>query len=262
MFQPSSPYERISGLSEESVVELLTKELPSVAVQSKDRFELWVAIATVIHASHVAEVGVWRGAFAEYLLRGLPSLTSYTFIDPWRQLTDWNKPLNVDQNQHELAMQMALQATAFAASKVNVLRGTTAEVSGEIADESQDLIYVDGDHTLRGITLDLTLMLAKVRPGGLLGGDDYVDNPWHHGASYEPTLVAPFARYFAEAHRLPFFELPHAQFLIVNEPIGFSATNLSGRPGIDVVSAPSRLMKLRQLGGYMRRRLTSPNSGG
>ena len=33
-------------------------------------------------------------------------------------------------------------------------------------------------------------------------------------ASYEPTLVCPFAVYFAEAMRLPFVALPHKQFLI------------------------------------------------
>ena len=35
-----------------------------------------------------------------------------------------------------------------------------------------------------------------------------------HDAAYEPTLVCPFAVYFAEAMRLPFVALPHKQFLI------------------------------------------------
>jgi hypothetical protein len=49
---------------------------------------------------------------------------------------------------------------------------------------------------------------------GLIGGGDFVNKPWQHGATYEPTLVCPFAVYFAEAMRLPFVALPHKQFLI------------------------------------------------
>jgi len=39
-----------------------------------------------------------------------------------------------------------------------------------------------------------------------------VNKPWQHGSAYEPTLVCPFAVYFAEAMRLPFVALPHKQF--------------------------------------------------
>jgi len=35
-----------------------------------------------------------------------------------------------------------------------------------------------------------------------------------HDAAYEPTLVCPFAVYFAEAIGLPFVALPHKQLLI------------------------------------------------
>ena len=70
----------------------------------------------------------------------------------------------------------------------------------------------DGDHTLRGITLDLIQVLSKIKDGGLVGGDDFVNKPSQHGSAYEPTLVCPFAVYFAEAMRLPFVALPHKQF--------------------------------------------------
>ena len=119
-----------------------------------------------------------------------------------------------------------------------MLRGTTAEVASQIPDGSLDLVYVDGDHTLRGITIDLLTMLPKVRPGGMIGGDDYFADPWHHGAKYEPTLVCPFALYFAEAMHLPFVALPFRQFLILNEPTGFSFTNLPGSACRDHVVQP------------------------
>ena len=81
-------------------------------------------------------------------------------------------------------------------------------------------------------------MLRKMIPGGLIGGADYCEDPWHHGIKYEPTLVCPFALYFAEAMHMPFIALPFRQFLILNEPTGFSFTNLSGSACRDHVGKP------------------------
>src|SRR5437763_5531699 len=80
-----------------------------------------------------------------------------------------------------------------------------------------------------GITVDLMQVLPKIKDGGLIGGDDFVNKPWQHGAAYEPTLVCPFAVYFAEAMRLPFVALSHKQFLIQRAAdAGFSFADLAG----------------------------------
>ena len=104
--------------------------------------------------------------------------------------------------------------TAFASNKVIVVRGRTKDVIDRIPDGSLDFAYIDGDHTLRGITIDLIRLLPKVRDGGIIGGDDFVNNPWQHSTSFEPTLVCPFSVYFAEAMDLPIVALPFEQFML------------------------------------------------
>lgn len=208
--------------------------------KSKDRFDLWSQIARSHAVRHCAEVGVWRGSFSAHILAEVPTIQSYHMIDPWRPLDSWNKPLNVNQDIFNESMKIALNATQFARSKVLVHRGTTTEVEPDIPDQSLDFIYIDGDHTLRGITIDLIRMMRKLRPGGLLAGDDYHSNPWHHGVNYEPTLICPFARYFAEAMDLPFVALPFHQFLIINVPEGFRFLNVSGRHSPDQIVWPRR----------------------
>lgn len=226
-----------------------------VSADATDRFDLWIRIARQCGARRLAEVGVWRGEFAARLLRGLPEAESYLLIDPWRPLESWNKPANVDRERFEQVMREAIGATAFAGPKVAVLRGTTAEVADQIDDASLDLAYLDGDHTLRGITIDLIKLLRKVRPGGVLGGDDYLADPWHHGRRYEPTLVCPFARHFAEAMDRPFIALPFGQFAIVNSPTGFSFTNLSGGACRDHVGTPSSLVAVPNPLRWLRSRV-------
>lgn len=135
-------------------------------------------------------------------------------IDPWANLLDWNKPLNVAAEMFDEIYQEALCKTEFAAGKRVILRGRTKEAIDVIPDNSLDFSYIDGDNTLRGITIDLIKVLPKIKEGGIIGGDDFTSSPWQHDIRYEPTLVCPHSIYFAEAHDLPIVALPHNQFLI------------------------------------------------
>jgi hypothetical protein len=161
------------------------------------------------------EVGVLRGAFAEHILRECQCITRYYMLDPWRHLGDWNKPANADQQTFEAIYAEAMARTDFARERRVVLRGTTIEAIDQIPDESLEVAYIDADHTLRGITIDLIRTYPKVQPGGILGGDDYTATIWQHPDNFEPTLVCPLAAYFAEAHGAPLVILPDNQFAII-----------------------------------------------
>ncbi len=112
-----------------------------------------------------------------------------------------------------------------------VLRGRTTEVIQSIPDESLDFAYVDADHTLRGISVDLLRVWPKVRSAGFIGGDDFCPSAWQHSDFFEPTLVYPFALYFAEAMDVPIYALPHNQFLIQKEITGFTFVDKTGSYG-------------------------------
>jgi 8-oxo-dGTP pyrophosphatase MutT (NUDIX family) len=180
-----------------------------------DRPALWRQIASAMGAETVAEVGVWKGEFAADLLRSCPTIRAYYMLDPWRHLSGWNKPFNVPDEHFEAVRREAMERTAFAGDRRHVLRGTTVEVAGDLPDRSLDLCYIDGDHTLRGIVIDLIRLFPKVRDGGVLAGDDFAPSAWQHDPRFEPTLVFPAALYFAEATGSLVYGLPHDQFAIV-----------------------------------------------
>jgi predicted O-methyltransferase YrrM len=185
------------------------------ALTGSCRGDIWSQIIQRLEANDVLELGVLRGAFAERILRDCQSITRYYMLDPWRHLDDWNKPANVDQTTFDEIYSLAMARTDFARERRIVLRGRTTEMIDKIADNSLDIAYVDGDHTLRGITIDLIRTYPKIRPGGILGGDDYTPTIWQHANNFEPTLVCPFAAYFAESHSAPIVILPHNQFAII-----------------------------------------------
>lgn len=207
-------------------------ELRALAAASSERADLWARFGNAVGARSVAEFGVYRGRFASRLLRECPAIDTYWMIDPWRHLDDWNKPLNQDSDRFERVFEDAMSHTEDFADKRKVLRGRTSEVVDEIPDGSLDFAYVDGDHTLRGITIDLVRVLPKLRDGGWLGGDDLKRSIWQHGDDYEPTLVFPWSVYFAEAVGARFYALPYDQFLIENSSAGdFAFVDLTGRYG-------------------------------
>ena len=177
----------------------------------------------------MVEVGVYRGEFASRVLKRCDSLEKYYMIDPWRHLDNWNKPANLTDNIFEQFLSETKSKTDFAEDKRIILRGKTTEVIEEVADGELDFAYIDGDHTLKGITIDLIRVYNKIRDGGCIGGDDFCKTVWQHGTEFEPTLVFPFALYFAEAIGTRVYSLPYNQFLIEKtRPQNFSFVDLAG----------------------------------
>lgn len=193
------------------------------------RRELWETFFRIQQTQVMAEVGVWKGDFAADVLKAASHVKLYYMIDPWANLPDWNKPFNVKPEVFDEIYREMEAKTAFAAHKRRILRGRTKEVVDMIPDGSLDFAYVDGDHTLRGITIDLIKLWPKIKAGGFIGGDDFTTNPWQHDVQFEPTLVCPFSVYFAEAMNVPIAALEHDQFLIQkDENTGFSFRDPKG----------------------------------
>jgi hypothetical protein len=221
--------------------------------------EFWPRFVNDTGATAVAEIGVYRGEFAARLLAECDHITSYYMIDPWRHLADWNKPANKPDDVFERYFRESMQKTSAWADKRIVLRGTTTDVIDHVPDGTLDFVYVDGDHTLRGITIDLVKVFPKVRASGWIGGDDFSPSIWQHSEAYEPTLVCPFAIYFAEAVGARIYALPHKQFLIEKTGAGYELVDLTGRYGaLDLRSqlirqGPEQPGRMRLLAGIRRR---------
>ncbi|MFQ5683117.1 MAG: class I SAM-dependent methyltransferase [Candidatus Binatia bacterium] len=188
--------------------------LKNCVEKSNSRFDLWIEFINVYGIESMAEIGVFRGGFASKVLEQCGSLKKYYMIDPWKNLEGWNKPGNKDDQTFQKHFDEVKRKTDFASEKRIILKGKTTEVIHEIPDESLDFVYIDGDHTLRGITIDLIKAYSKLRVGGCIGGDDFTKTIWQHHIRFEPTLVFPFAVYFAEAMDARIYALPFNQYLI------------------------------------------------
>jgi hypothetical protein len=219
--------------------------------QSDSRFALWISLVKSCKVKTMAEVGVYKGDFAYQLLQHCDSIEKYYMVDPWRHLDDWKKPANKNNNTFEKFLLETKKKTNFAADKTVILRGKTTEVIEKIANESLDFAYIDGDHTLKGITIDLIRLFDKIRVGGWIGGDDFSRSIWQHTPNYEPSLIFPFAVYFAEAVGAKIYALPYSQFLIEkNENESFCFVDLTGKYnhlGLKSQFNPFKILKIKMM---------------
>jgi hypothetical protein len=215
---------------------------------SKSRIDFWVDFINRVQVRKMVEVGVYRGDFAAALLERCTGIGRYYMIDPWKHLDNWNKPANQDDAVFERFFQETKAKTDFAEQRRVILRGKTTDVVEEIADGELDFAYIDGDHTLKGIAIDLIRIYPKVKPEGFIGGDDFTTSVWEHKTSFEPTLVFPFAVYFAEAFGATIYSLPYSQFCLQKtETKEFSFVDLTQQySNADLQSqfAPERVLKL------------------
>jgi hypothetical protein len=118
-----------------------------------------------------AEIGVHKGDNASEFLAELPIKQAW-LIDPWSDKHPAGYNDNTQADWDELARSVAARYASF--SNVEILR-MVSEKGADLVPNELDLVYIDGDHSLEGITLDLRCWFPKVRAGGILCGDDYTN---------------------------------------------------------------------------------------
>jgi cephalosporin hydroxylase len=70
---------------------------------------------------------------------------------------------------------------------VTVIRGDShdanvrRQVEELLAGEPLDFLFIDGDHTVQGVTLDYQMYGSLVRPGGWIGLHDITESDYHKG---------------------------------------------------------------------------------
>jgi hypothetical protein len=135
------------------------------------------------HDSVGAEIGVWQGDFSAELIHALNPRRLH-LIDPWVMRDDgihraaWYGSDNRPDMEAIYAGVMRRFEAEREKGTVVIHRETSKEALQKLPDESLDFIYIDGDHEFSAVREDCFLGYDKVRPGGLLCGDDYALGRW------------------------------------------------------------------------------------
>jgi len=128
-----------------------------------------------------AEIGVYAGDFSEHILK-ITQPKELHLIDPWKFFSDldhmgaeFGKGTMIDQRKLDDLYAKVLRrfGSEMQRGRITVHRATSEDVASSFKDGYFDWVYIDGDHVYEAVKKDLEIFHKKVKPGGLIAGDDY-----------------------------------------------------------------------------------------
>ena len=132
-------------------------------------------VLNIPEKSTIAEIGVFKGEYAEYLLETFNPY-KLILIDPWKN----EMICSGDQDGNNVNYYNGSDLYNHVLDKfkknenVIILRKTSDNAF--IETRTLDMVYIDGDHSYEGVRCDLELAAQWVKKGGWICGHDYCMN--------------------------------------------------------------------------------------
>ncbi|MCR4324167.1 MAG: class I SAM-dependent methyltransferase [Candidatus Curtissbacteria bacterium] len=142
------------------------------------------------------EIGTDHGKYAQQLLEGIPGL-DLLCVDPYLAYTEGEEIHS--QEEMEQIYKEALQRVA--SYDCHIDRNTSMEVVKHIPDNFYDFVFIDGNHSYEYVLEDITEWTKKVKPGGIVAGHDYKEDPTRNYG-----VIQAVQEYTEENHIAPLFE--------------------------------------------------------
>ncbi len=120
------------------------------------------------------EIGVYKAEHALSLLEHLDIKTLY-LVDPYvvyPEFKEGQQYYGTSQSSLCVAEKIAKKRLKGFEKKVVCIRKCSWDCSNEIPD-NLDFVYIDGNHLLKFVRMDIETYFPKVRPGGVIGGHDF-----------------------------------------------------------------------------------------
>lgn len=160
------------------------RTLASVARRSPATDPRTPFVRTVIPKGGVgAELGVFRGHFSSVLHQHAEPIRLH-LIDPWYLLTpEWHWGTGDRSTVNAVRRILKQWKSEIEDGSVVVHIGDDRDVLWSFDDESLDWAYIDSSHAYEHTLDELRILDAKLRPGGVIAGDDWHPDPSHrhHG---------------------------------------------------------------------------------
>lgn len=159
-----------------------------------------------------AEIGVWTGQFSIQILE-VTEPRELVLIDPWDMISAQPDEDRSNDKHADAAFMQDMHRDIVALygklPQVRIIKGLSEPVLSTFPDGYFDWVYIDGNHLFEFVLRDIQIAFDKVKPGGVIVGDDLF---WKKGGR-QHVREAVFAclKFWGERVR---FEKVGAQFMI------------------------------------------------
>ena len=145
--------------------------------------------------AHFVEVGSWRGRSTAYLAVNIANSGKNIKLDA---VDTWRGSLDEEVHQKDPSVVNDTLYDEFLANMVpvkhivNPVRMDSKEAVNLYKDNSLDFVMIDAGHDYESVKTDIENFLKKVRPGGMIAGDDH--------SIYFPGVQRAVGELLPEAH--------------------------------------------------------------
>lgn len=115
------------------------------------------------------EIGVRDGSYSLALMQTIPDLKLYG-IDPYLPHAGYR---DITRQQTFDAYEAQAHAKLDSYPNYKFVKEFSMDALEGCPDNSLDFVYIDGDHCFEEVTKDIAGWSKKVKPGGIISGDDY-----------------------------------------------------------------------------------------
>lgn len=123
------------------------------------------------------ELGVQRGNFSTTFLQGMSEralpMPRYYMVDVWREEEHYDDEANIANSGQLENLIVAARAVSKFWRHTTLVQLRTHEAVNLFKDEECGFIYVDARHDYCAVHEDLSLYWRKLKPGGVMAGDDF-----------------------------------------------------------------------------------------
>lgn len=164
---------------------------PSVAVADIAILDFGLAarkwiLSTLPSESIGAEIGVFTGMFSECILQIVRPKKLY-LVDIWTEMGEYFGDWGIYTDHGRLKTEDAKSATrirvqGYQGGTVEIIESDCCKWINSLDDHSLDWVYLDTSHTYDDTLKELRAVASKIRPSGVIIGDDWQREASHpHG---------------------------------------------------------------------------------
>ena len=136
-------------------LDLARADLDHPCSTEQDVIHLIYNIARLRNVKHAVEVGTYKGACTMALAQAI-------------KYNEGSKIVSVDISDEYFPAIEQVSRESGLNGYVDLFHGFSSELLEIVPDASQDLIFIDGDHSYEAVENDMNSFLEKIRPGGCM----------------------------------------------------------------------------------------------
>jgi predicted O-methyltransferase YrrM len=141
------------------------------------------------------QIGAYTGDASEWMLDNI-------LTDPTSWLTDVDTWSGSEEEAHKCFDWQDLEhfydSRMAAYNNICKIKGSSWDFLNNAESKHYDFIYIDGDHTAKGVYTDAKLSWHTLKPFGIMAFDDY---QWHHDSGKDELRPKPGIDQFLEEHK-------------------------------------------------------------